>query len=435
MTTTKKFLVYGLMIAAVTLGSGNAWAIYSPEPQSGGRFFPSKGTRAAEDYTVSTESYDSSLSKTEEGAFDQQYYGKGLNIGNAKLLPSASYVGEYDSNIFLEEGGTDDDYISRLLFGLDGYAPFEGNKYALFGGVHNETEFFANHHGENHTDWTYQLGGSANFNSVNVSVFDQFKDTSERSDNELTQRIQRYENYLDGLINIPFGQFFSETEISDFNLNFSGNDDFQGFDRHEFAVYPRLGFDLTPRTQALLEYGFINIYYPNKDDRDAVVNQIQAGLRGFLGKGDLLSYQVWGGFQFRHYHESDALTDFNGFVGHGQLVYKPSEIQQFIVEAIRRPEESLESNQTFYVRNDVGIRYRRQIAESWYANARFGFGFNHYNSNRLDFIWEPSAGIEYVLPGKILALFTEYKFSARNSDADGRDYKRHIADFGIRAAV
>lgn len=433
MMSTKKFLVAAFVLFSLTFLSNPAFAIYPPQEQSGGQYFPGKGTRAAQDVLID-ESTDYSYAKSEDGPFDYQRDAKGVRLGIAEIRPSLAYVGEYDSNIFLTEDDREDDYISRLLGGVDVYVPMQDKKYVVMGGVHNETEFFADHSGENHTDWTYQLAGEANFNNANIAVYEEFKDTSERSDSELTQRVQRYQNSLGGILTVPFGEFFSETEVSDFILNFTDSANFNRFDRHEFSVYPRLGMNVGKKTQALVEYGYTHISYDEQDDRDGNAHQALAGVRGLLGDGDLISYQLWGGWQFRYY-DGSGLDDFNNFVAHGQMVYKASEITKIILEGIRRPEESMENGQTFYTRNELGLRVKRQIAEDWFASARFGTGFNHYNNDRLDFIWEPGVGLEYVLPGKILSLFTEYKFTGRNSDDSTRDYGRHIANFGVKAAV
>lgn len=426
-----------LGLASVLLALPSAWAVNRPEPESGGRYFPGKGTHAGAEYAEyvgDRVNASSSYGRTETSSFEDQRYADGLKLGALNMRPYLGYIGEYDSNIFLTEDDEDQDYISKLLGGVDAEVVVQDGKYVMTGGVQSFSEWFADQGSQNHSDWAYQLAAEAHWSGLDLRVYDEFRDTSARSSNDLTDRAQRYENLLGGLATLPFGQFFLETEVLDFIVNFDEDSGRQLFDRHEFSVYPRIGINVGSKSQLLLEYGYIDINYRNQDDRDGVANQAQLGMRGFLGESNLVSYQVWGGWQFRNY-ESDALKDFQGFIGHGEVSYQPVARTRFSLQAVRRPEESLNTGQSVYTRNEIGFRVRQQIAEQWFVNGRAGAGLNRYSSGRDDFLWEPSVGLEYILPGNIISLFAEYKFSARQSDTDNRDYNRHIANFGIKASL
>lgn len=433
---TNKFYICVFSLAAVTLASQPAWAVYSPDPQSGGRFFPGKGTQEGVEYVEYIENPENlpSYGRTETGIFDRHHYAKGLKLGIVQVRPSLGYTGEFDSNIFLTERDRKSDYINRLVAGVDTDVLMDGGKYVLTGGVQSESEWFAKHNNQNHGDWAYQLGGEVHLSAIDLTVHEDFRNTTARTGSELTDRIKRYENRLRGLATIPLGQVFSETEVTDFVLDFRNNNALDRSNRHEFSVYPRFGVNIGSRTQALLEYGYTDINYENQGDRDGAAHQGQLGIRGFLGDADLMAYQLWAGAQFRHYDDG-SLNTFDGFVGHGELIYRPNIATRLILQALRRPEESLDGGQPFYTRNEVNVQIKRQVAQQWFVNGRVGSAFSHYSSDRLDFLWEPGVGVEYVLPGKMVALFAEYKFSARESDTVNRDYDRHIANFGIRAEI
>lgn len=423
-----------LLLVSLSLLAQQAWAISPAEPQSGGRFFALKNTREGQepvDYNQS-DYISNGLSRTETGAFEREYYAKGLKLGPVHVMPSIGYTGEYDSNIFLTERNEKGDYISRLLGGLTATMPLQGGKYLVMAGVQSKSEWFAKNSNANHTDWTYQLGTGLNFNAFNVAVNEEFRDTTGRTDSELTNRIQRYENRLTGLLTVPFGKFFSENEVNDFFVNFRNNNSFEQFNRHELSFYPRFGLDIGQKTQALVEYGFTNISYEKNEGRDGTAHQGQLGVRGYLGNGNLIAYQLWGGWQFRQY-DSNNFQGFSGIVAHGEIAYQPTELTKIILQGVRKPEESTSFGQSFFTRNEASLKLQRQIARSWFAHVQGGVGFSHYANDRLDFSWEPSVGLEYLLPGKRFALFTEYKFSARQSDAANNDYDRHIANFGIKA--
>lgn len=418
----------GLMMsfsALVLFGSTSVWAVYAPEPQSGGRFFNSKGTRSANEYQY--------MGRTGNRQYED-YLGKGYQYEMLHLKPYAGYTGEWDTNVFLEDDDTDQDYINRLNWGLDAEVPMEDGKYVLGGGVHSESEWFAEHSSENHTDWIYQGSAEMNFNSFSVALFEEFRDTSSRADSELTTRTERNENYLDALITIPFGEFFQETEVSHYNLEFDDSTGMGIFDRQEFRVIPRVGINVGDRTQVLTEYDWTHIDYDTNNDRNGMAHQLAAGVRGFLGAGDLVTYQAWAGWQFRNYN-SDLRDDFSGFVFRSDVEYRRTEFSRFAFEIHRAPVESVTTNNSYIVRNELAARWRRQISERLSGELRGGLGFYDYSDGRLDFYWEPKVKLDYLLPGNFARLFTEYRFSGRNSDVSDRDYARHLLNAGIRFEV
>jgi hypothetical protein len=416
---------FGFMFASLFLwGSNSLWAVYAPEPKSGGRFFHAKGTRSADEYEY--------MGRTGTRQFENYYYGRpeygdGVRYEALHLKPYASYTGEYDSNVFLTDDNTEGDYISRLNWGLDAEVPMQEGKYLIGGGVHSESEWFAEHGGENNTDWIYQGEAEANFNHFSIEVFEEFRDNSSRAGNELTEREERAENYLNGLITIPFAEFFLETEVSHYHLEF---DDAarQFFDRQEFRTIPRIGFNVGDRTQVLAEYDLTFINY-DAGDRDGTAHQGSLGARGFLGDGDLVSYQVWAGWQFRNYDSGD---DFNGFTFRSDVEYRRSEVSRFFFEANRLPVESVSVSNSFIVRHEIAGGWRRQLSERLRGELRGGVGFYDYAGDRFDFFWEPGVRVDYRLPGDFASLFAEYRFTARHSDAANQDYLRHIANGGIR---
>ncbi|HTL46986.1 MAG TPA: outer membrane beta-barrel protein [Verrucomicrobiae bacterium] len=415
-----------IALAIVGLWSSTmALAVYAPEPQSGGRFFKSKGTKSAEEYRY--------LGRT--GLRPEDYYDSpGLTYEGVRLKPYVGYSGDWDTNVFLTERDRSQDYINRLNWGTDVEVPLDAQKHLLYGGVHSESEWFAKNSSENHTDWVFQGGGQFNFNNFSLDLHEEFRDTVDRSNSELTARTERYENYLDGVLTIPFGQMFSETEVSHYNLEFDDEAN-QVFDRYELRISPRIGVNVGDRTQALVEYQLTNINYNKIEDRNGDAHQISLGLRGFLGQGDLVTYQVWGGWQVRNY-DSDLRDDFTGPVWRADIEYRRSEISRFYASTKREPVESVTVNNSFITRTDLEVGWRRKLSERITGTLAGASAFHHYSNGRLDFLWEPKVGVDYLIPGRVGArLYTDYRWSARHSDADNQDYERSLLSFGIRAEV
>src|SRR4051812_17577498 len=109
--------------------------------------------------------------------------------------------------------------------------------------------------------------------------------SEERGGSEVTRRQERDENYLSGVLTISFGEFFQETEVSHYNLEFQ-EPGFENFDRQEFRVMPRIGMNVGDRTQALVEYGLTRIDFDRMTERNGWAHEGSLGVRGFLGQGD-----------------------------------------------------------------------------------------------------------------------------------------------------
>jgi len=425
--TTRNRLTIGILVMGLSLSLAMpAWAIPSPEPSSGGRFFRAKGTKASSDFTeYGRVGQTDAVARTED-----YHYRRGLQAGPLNIKPNGSYTGEYDSNVFLQDDNGEGDWINRLKWGVDSILPINEGQHSLYGGVQSETEWFSEFDSQDHTDWNFQGGGEMNFNSFSLEIFEEFSRTVDRSDNELTQRLDRKENYLLGLLTVPFGEYFLETEVSDFDLQFR-DPAFEPNNRNELRLFPRVGVNVGDSTQALVEYGHTYLNY-ELEDRTGHSNQASVGLRGLLG--ELTSYQVWGGWEFRNY-DTDSRNDFQGPIARGELVYRPSDFTRLTLDADRRVVESVSAGQSYYVQNQASVRYRRQLSEKLIANARGTVRLNSYDTQRDDFYLEPAVGLEYILPytDNIAAVFSEYRWTLRASDSSGTDYSRQLVNMGVKA--
>ncbi|MFZ5802850.1 MAG: outer membrane beta-barrel protein [Candidatus Omnitrophota bacterium] len=411
-----------MTVLCLLCGPQSGWAVYAPEPQSGGKYFRAKGTMAAKDYTY--------LGRTGTRDFEDYYYGDGVRAGNVKIQPRISYTREYDSNIFLTPTDRQSDWINRLDWGIDAEAPLNEGQYVLYSGVQSLTEWFVGHDDQNHTDWIYQGGAQANYNHFSVEVFEDFRRTVDRAGTELTQRIDRKENYLTGLLTVPLARFFFENEISHYNLEFRDPGQKIG-NRWELREIPRIGMDIGDRTQALFEYAIMPIRYDEQSDRNGLSQQPAVGLRGFLGKGDLTAYQAWVGWENRSY-DSSRRKDFSSVVFRGDIRYRPSDLTELSAEVSRRPEESVTETNSYISRNDLSLRYRRKVTDYGVFHAGGTAGLYDYSSKRFDSFWQAFSKAEVLLPGKFASVFGEYRFSQRHSNQSGNDYVDHIASFGVK---
>lgn len=399
----------------------------TPEPKSGGKFFQSKGTKAEETYEeqgrAGTPGYE---------------YGKGFQVWQILLKPLVQYAHRWENNIFLEENGRKEDHINNLVAGLNGELPLVGGQHLLTGGYEADIEWFERYDDQDHTDHKINGGLELNFVPFSLNVQEEYKRTVSRADTEFTDRVSRDENTLNGLLEVPFAAFFLETEVNDYDVDYRDETN-SVFDHHEFRIYQRAGVDVSPNTQGLVEYGFTDIHYNKVDDRDGQANQVMLGLRGFFT--ERISYQLWGGAQWRIYEE-DTRPDFNGFVMRGAMLYEISELSSITLKGDRTPIESTFDDQSFYVRNKGSLVWRQQIAERLFLNTDGSVSYNEYSritvrnnteKTRRDYVWGAGVGLEYLMPNDIVSFFGEYRYAARDSNTALLDYDNQIVNVGVKA--
>ena len=400
---------------------------YVPEPQSEGKFFPSKGTMASEEYE----------SKAGMPVYD---YGKGIQWGPVHLKPELDYRYRWDDNVFYDEANPKSDYVNSLKGTFLAELPLSGGQHLLSAAYSFYSEWFNRFEAQNHTDHRGTIGLDLNFVPFTLNLEDTYERTESRANTEFTDRIQRDENAFHSLLEVPFASFFLENEITDFDVSYDRTID-AIFDHNLFTVYQRVGYDMTPNTQLLGEYAYIGIWYDQDTtgDRDGDAHQYMFGLRGKLT--ERLAYQVWAGAQHRIYDDF-ARPDFNGFVSRGALQWDPSELNRIILKADREPQESTYDNQSFYTRNRGQLSWRRQIAERWFVNTSGSLDYHEYSrissvpepTTRRDTIWDAGTGLEYKMPNDIVTLTVNYRHVGRDSNMAGFDYDGNEISLGARAS-
>lgn len=399
-----------------------------PEPKSGGKFFQSKGTKAEENYQ-------------EQGRPGTPAYewGKGLQIWQILLKPFVQYIAQWENNIFYDHVDTKDDLIHRLSAGVKGELPLNGGQHLLSGGFTDDSEWFDRFSGQDHNDYTFNGALDLNFVPFSLNVEDTHRRTVDRADTEFTTRVSREENTAHGLLEIPFAAFFLETEALNFNTVYRAPED-KEFDHNDFTIYQRAGLDISPKTQLLVEYGYENLDYAKDPERNGNANQVMLGLRG--NWTDRITYQAWGGAQWRIYDDG-LRPDFDGFVARSALQYDITDKSNVILKFNRDPQESTFDNQSFYVRNKGSLAWKQQIAERVFLNADGALSYNEYSritllgpqeTTRRDYVWESGVGFEYLMPNDVVSIFGGYRYIARDSNFSGFSYGDNVLNVGVKAS-
>jgi len=401
---------------------------YVPEPQSEGKYFTSKGTKAAETYEAAAgmPTYD---------------YGKGIQWGPVHLKPSVDYSFWWGDNIFFEPTSEKSDYVNKLTGALLAELPLSGGQHLLSGSYQATHEWFNRFVDQDHTDHRGSVGLNLNFVPFTLDVEDTYERTVGRANTEFTDRVKRDENAFHSLLEVPFASFFLENEITDFDISYERPVD-AVFDHNLLNIYQRVGYDMTPNTQLLGEYAFINIAYDQDTfgDRDGDAHQYMLGLRGKFT--ERIAYQAWAGAQNRIYDDS-VRPDFNGLVARAAIQWDPSDTNRLVLRGDRMPQESTFDGQSYYERNRAELSWRLQVAERWFVNSHGMYSFNRYSRvtvqtsgeqvTREDDVYDAGTGLEYRMPNDIVSIVLDYRHAGRTSNIDGLDYEANEISAGVKA--
>ena len=426
MRSLKSLLAISIALVFLSVTCSPAWSVV-PEPKSAGEFTRGKGTKTEESY------------KNEQAEGPVYEYGKGFLFGALHIKPTAEYGYVWDNNIFYDDSGRREDWIHKLIAGAEADLPVSGGQHTLTAGYKAEAEYFDRFEEQDHVDHSVSVGGEFSMNSFSFSINDVFETTVDRADTEFTNRVKREENALNALLEVPFAQFFLETELLSFDIDYQDDPLNERFDHIETTIFQRAGLDVAPSTQLLVEYGFTEIHYSHAADREGDAHQTSVGLRGYLG--ERTSYQIWTGAQTRIY-EADERPDFTGVIVRSAVQYDFSEESSIVFRANRGPHESTFDDQSFYVRNRAELEWRQQVAERVFVSAKERVDYNEYSrislrggddETRRDYVWQSGLGAEYFMPNELISFYCEYLYKGRDSNTFLLDYDAQTVTVGVRS--
>ena len=101
----KKYVFFAVVLSLLFCAVSISYA-YVPEPQSEGKYFQGKGTKASETYetTAGMPVYD---------------YGKGIQWGPLHLKPDVEYSYRWTDNVFYEQTNAKSDYFLVYVFWIE----------------------------------------------------------------------------------------------------------------------------------------------------------------------------------------------------------------------------------------------------------------------------------------------------------------------------
>jgi hypothetical protein len=276
-----------------------------------------------------------------------------------------------------------------------------------------------------HADYSYSGAYGLTF-----KVGDKFENTTDQAFSELIARNRRWSNLLESSLEYdPSGSRLT-AGADGFQKNDKYVDTTLGglLNRYEQQIGGWAGWKLQPKTKAYVSYhrGIIHYSVPTPAgffEKDSRSHLFGAGVSGQLAPK--LDGQVEGGYTYREYDKA-AVTGASRIKNlptvETRVIYRPEQFTTMTLDLSRKPQETIDPANQFYVENFVGLDVRHQFPRKIAAGLSGSIAIDKYENNqaggpqgiRRDDIYQTGAWVEYDIQ-KWLTTGLAYLYRQRNS--------------------
>jgi hypothetical protein len=364
-------------------------------------------------------------------------YAEEIIMGPLRVKPSIRIQERYEDNIFLEPTDKKSDYITTIAPSIGLELPFGAYRASLAYTLNDVN--FSNYPSQNSYNHEVTAFLGRNFTNFKFTAEDDFQDTRDLVDPELTTRIRRLRNDVGANVS---------TDLHRVNLDVGFRnilDDYkesawQQDDRYEniFAITGK--YRVLPKTSLLLEYnlGEIRYRYYTSDHPNANYNQGFVGIEGNLTSRCLGVIKV--GYQERNYNRS-GVPNFYGLVATVSVTEKFTARDIGKLAFLRSAVESIYSINNYYEANRLVAEYGHDFTKRFSGRLTTAYQFNTYpyetteegeTRRRKDTLWTAGILLNYKLR-KWLSFEAGYLYDCRNSNFGVFDYGDNISTISVTA--
>ncbi|NLN60473.1 MAG: outer membrane beta-barrel protein [Deltaproteobacteria bacterium] len=372
-----------------------------------------------------------------------------IKLGPLEVHPSISIKETYTDNVYLSYDGLRDrsDWITTVSPGIAVVLPLR--RHSIKAGYQADINYY-NKHDEN--DYVHQVAfASLNLDfpgGLTIEVSDRFTDSETV---RKWKKIRGVSGAADPYRDKPYqaNDFFAKakyqfadrwavaTWYNFYNYEYDNRYNNTGdYDRH--TVGGSLYYRLTAKTEALLEYSYSRVDYPQDDFHDNKNHTIYTGF-GFDPTAKLSGYIKLGWTQKKYddkrerrgsrIHKDDKIDEFSTQV---DLAYKLTPYDTIKLKAFRAIEEDEDTNEP-HTRDDYSIGYSHILSmnEKIRLNAILGYGKNDFDGrtfdtdgrlkHRNDDIYYATLGVDYAMQ-RWLLWNVGYTYMDRDSNFIRYDY-------------
>jgi len=268
-----------------------------------------------------------------------------------------------------------------------------------------------------------------------VDVDNRFQFTSSRAGTEFEHRTLRKIDTFNAVAGFHFNKFDFDVGYQYYWVDYLSQS-LENLNRYENAAAVTGYVQVMPKTQALLEFAYRNLQYPDASGRNGNAYDFMGGVRGEITAK--ISGIVKGGFGMKDYDGDLDRKKFKNFVMHSSILYDINDRTDLTFAYYREAYESVYENNNYYVGDHFLTNVDYEFGGGFIAKFE-GMLFNNWypspgpttNTKRMDQEWRAGIGLDYVWT-EWLVTGMGYRFHQRASNMGDRRYSQNVVDGHIR---
>jgi hypothetical protein len=434
--------IRNLLTSAAFLGLLSSGGAYAADLSGGADNWAGAGSPTSSDLQIQDVRGQGVRDRARPG-----YDALGVRAGAFVVLPSINVGETYDDNIYATENDEKSDFITEVSPRVDVVSTWSRHALNLTAGL--DRYFYADHTGENKTDYDFGVDGRldvlrdtnvlgavsyarkhedrgvSTFSSTTAAEPVEYKETDAKL--SFNQRFNR--------VTATLGGTYSKLDYSNVESTGGGilNEDLR--DRNVYSEALRAGYDVSPDTNVYVQ-GTINqrrydIGMPVQD-RDSKGYETVVGSRFKLSS--LASGELYVGYQRQNYDAAGA-NDISGLSYGANVNWYVTPLSTVRFNAASTIEESDLGASSGYLRQVVGLGIDHELLRNLILSGDISYENDDYKgASRTDEYYGGAVGMSYLL-NRYLALGLDYKVTNRNSDIPGIDYTRNRLTFTVRGQL
>ena len=355
------------------------------------------------------------------------------NAGEFTFMGSEAI--SYDDNIYLTNTGKKDSFIDTVKAGVsyEGQIPNSSLKLdaSAIGGYNMYTEDFEKN------SYADALA-AVEVSNQNIKVGDRFLFTSDPANSELTQRAKRLNNNAYASYITSKDKMFSiGVKVSDvFDRYFKAR--WAGLNRNRINAGVGAYYNISSKTSLLLEYTYTDIQYHSNFNNNSQGGTVALGVEGQIApkvKGEAKAT-----YNYRDYDHSlagyDNYADLFGYSV--ALSWKPTTQNEIRLSGDRTFEETLYTNNRYFVSTGVNLVASQKIMKKFTASLALGYANLAYqkavdNKKRKDDVYTVRPQVDYQFKDW-LSAGVWYQFRKRASNvSDDLEYDSNKVGAFVKA--
>ncbi len=360
---------------------------------------------------------------------------KGLDLGGFRLFPRLSVSETYDDNVFADESGEEDDFITSVAASLVARSEWSRHSLRVVGQIRDQT--FLDNSSQDRTEYLFrpqlrldlaernQADLSAEY-SRQVIGRDDPEDTGEEDPTEF-DRFQVNSGYTHRFNRVFVG---GQVQVRRDDYISTGDDD---RDRIEYRFSLPIGYEISEITDVTLEPFFRIRDFDELDetgaDRDARAGGATIGVETELSRLVHVALDV--GFIANDFEDPDFDDDVD-FIVDGDFTWYVTGLTTVKGRLARRDNATNTPGSSSKTQSTVSGEVQHELMRNVLLVAEARYVQDDFREvDRVDDRAIFSFGGEYLI-NRYVSIGADYRYVQRWSDDEDRDFSRNLVTLGLR---